>query len=74
MCSQWLRRINPCPSWTALTQALERPPVGEGHLAQQLRDKFCQGGEEIAPHIYLTPVSSPSGITPTSQGSYLCVF
>jgi len=64
MCSHWLRRINPHPSWVALAQALESPPVGEGHLAQQLRDKYCQGGEDMIPHVYPTP--SPTGTPPTS--------
>ena len=52
MCSHWLRRIDPRPSWEALTKALENPPVGEGHLAQQLRDKYCRGREETVTHIY----------------------
>jgi len=46
MCINWLKRINPSPSWAALAKALESPPVGEGHLAQQLRDKYCRGREE----------------------------
>ena len=52
MCSHWLRRVDPRPSWEALTKALESPPVGKGHLAQQLRDKYCQGREETITHIY----------------------
>jgi len=47
MCSHWLKCAHPHPSWVALTKALERPPVGEGHLAQQLRDKYCRVGEEV---------------------------
>ena len=76
MCSHWLRRIDPCPSWEALTKALKSPPVGEGHLAQQLRDKYCPGREETIPHVYSTPGPSPAGAPPpppppppTSQGS-----
>ena len=52
MCSHWLRRVDPRPSWAALTKALESPLVGEGHLAQQLRDKYCRGREETLTHIY----------------------
>ena len=68
MCSHWLRRVDPHPSWAALTKALESPPVGEGHLAQQLRDKYCRGEETIT-HIYSTPGPSPPGAPPTSQGT-----
>jgi len=69
MCSHWLRRINPKPSWPALTKALESSPVGEGHLAQQLRDKYCRGGEETIPHVNPTPGPSPSGYPLTSLGN-----
>ena len=69
MCIHWLKRIDPRPSWEALTKALESPPVGEGHLAQQLRDKYCPGREDMIPHIYPTPGPSPPGAPPTSQGS-----
>ena len=69
MCSHWLRRIDPRPSWEALTKALKSPPVGEGHLAQQLRDKYCPGREETIPHVYSTPGPSPPGAPSTSQGS-----
>ena len=51
-CVHWLKRIDPCPTWAALTKALESPPVGEGHL---LRDKYCRGREETIPHVYPTP-------------------
>ena len=69
MCSRWLRRVNPKPAWPALTKALESSPVGEGHLAQQLRDKYCRGGEEMIPNVNSTPGPSPSGAPPTSQGN-----
>lgn len=69
MCIHWLKRTDPNPSWEALTKALKSPPVGEGHLAQQLRDKFCRGGEEMIPHIYSTSQSSLPGVPPNSQGS-----
>ena len=47
MCSHWLGCIDPHPSWNALIRVLESPPVGQGHLAQQLRDKYCRVGEEM---------------------------
>ena len=70
MCINWLKRIDPSPSWTALAKALESPPVGEGHLAQQLRDKYCRGREEMITHVHPTPEPSPPGAPPTSQGSW----
>ena len=73
-CTHWLKRIDPRPSWEALTKALESPPVGEGHLAQQLRDKYCRGGEEAIPHVNPTTGPSPPGAPPTSQGSYFSVM
>jgi len=68
ICIHWLKHTDPRPSWTALSVALESPPVGEGHLAQRLRAKYCRGGEEVISHTYPTPVSSPPGFPPTSQG------
>ena len=44
MLTVWLECTSPPPTWNILTEALESPPVGEGHLAQQLRDKYCQKG------------------------------
>ena len=41
MLTVWLKQINPPPTWNNLIKALESPPVGEGLLAQQLRDKYC---------------------------------
>ena len=64
MCSNWLRCVNPSPSWEALIKVLASPPVGEWQLAQQLRDKYCDGREEMMTHIY-------SGTPPTSEGSCL---
>ena len=73
MCIQWLNH-NSCPSWEDLTKALESPPVGEKHMAQQLRDKYCRGGEEVISHVYSTPEPSPPGAPPNSQGSYFRVL
>jgi len=70
MCINWLKRINPSPSWAALAKALESPPVGEGHLAQQLRDKYCRGREEMITRAHPIPGPSPPGAPPTPQGSW----
>ena len=74
ICIHWLKRIGPRPSWEALTKALESPPVGEGDLAQQLRNKYCPGREDTSSHVYPTPGPSPPSAPPSSQGSYLSVF
>ena len=71
MCIIWLKRIDPRPSWAALTKALESPHVGEGHLAQQLRDKYCQVRKDITSHIGPTPGLSPLGAPFSLQGMYL---
>ena len=70
MCSHWLRRINPHPTWEALTLAIKSPPVGEGHLAQQLRDKYCRGREDLTSYVNPTPGLSPLGAPFTLQGMY----
>ena len=49
MLTVWLKQINPPPTWNNLIKALESPPVGEGLLAQQLRDKYCPSTEEGTP-------------------------
>ena len=41
MLDTWLKQIDPPPSWESLAEALESVPIGEGHLAQQIRDKYC---------------------------------
>jgi len=68
MLTTWVKHSNPPPTWEALAEALESPPVGERTLAQQLRDKYCRGGEEVIPHIHPTPGPSLPGAPPTSQG------
>ena len=70
MCINWLKCIDPSPSWAALAKALESPPVGEGHLAEQLRDKYCRGREEMITRAYPIPGPSPPGAPPTPQGSW----
>ena len=69
MLATWLKRTNPPPTWEGLAEALESRPLGEGHLAQQLRDIYCQGGEEARPHIYSTSGLSFACAVATSQGS-----
>ena len=41
MLDVWLKQIDPSPSWDALAEALGSAPVGEGHLAEQIRQKYC---------------------------------
>ena len=58
MLTVWLKCTNPPPTWTILTEALESVPVGEGLLAQQLRDKYCAQTERGVTHGY--PTQQPS--------------
>ena len=41
MLDYWLKQVNPPPSWNSLAEALESEPIGEGHLAEQIREKYC---------------------------------
>ena len=41
MLDYWLKQTDPPPSWDAIVEALESGPVGEGHLAEQLKLKYC---------------------------------
>ena len=66
MLTIWLKSTNPPPTWTILTEALASPPVGEGLLAQQLRDKYCAETEEGVTHGYSTQGPSPPVALPTS--------
>ena len=38
----WLRQTNPPPTWTALINALQSPPVGFQEMAERLEGKFLQ--------------------------------
>ena len=73
MLTVWLKCTNPPATWTILTEALESAPVGEGLLAQQLRDKYCPQTERGVVHDYPTqrpssPIAHPaSNITPPQQ-------
>jgi hypothetical protein len=41
MLDNWLKQVDPPPSWEALAEALESSPVGEGRLAEEIRQKYC---------------------------------
>ena len=41
MLDYWLKQVSPRPSWNSLAEALESKPIGEGHLAEQIREKYC---------------------------------
>ncbi len=40
MVTQWLKRLNPRPTWEALVEALEEPTVGEEATALSLSKKY----------------------------------
>ena len=42
MLDYWLKQTDPPPSWDAILEALESGPVGEGHLAEQVKQKYCK--------------------------------
>ena len=37
----WLNSTNPQPTWEALVNALDECIVGEGHLSETLKTKYC---------------------------------
>ena len=39
--SQWLKEIDPLPTWDALIAVLRSRVVGEKKKAQELEEKFC---------------------------------
>lgn len=41
MLDYWLKQTDPPPSWDTIVEALESGPVGEGHLAEQVKQKYC---------------------------------
>ena len=78
MLTVWLKCTNPPPTWTILTEALESPPVGEGLLAQQLRDKYCTPTEGGVTHGNPTqrqssPIALPASNITSPQVSELTV-
>ena len=70
MLTVWLKCTNPPPTWRVLIEALESRPVGEGHLAKQLRDKYGPRTVEGVTHHYPTQeLAFVPGPLPTTQGS-----
>ena len=67
MLTVWLKCTNPPPTWNILIEALASPPVGEGLLAQQLRDKYCTQTERGVTHGYPTQRPSSPLALPTSN-------
>ena len=67
MLTVWLKCTNPPPTWTILTEALESAPVGEGLLAQQLRDKYCPPTERGVAREYPTQRPSSTIVHPASS-------
>ena len=41
MLDYWLKQVTPPPSWSSLAEALESEPIGEDHLAEHIREKYC---------------------------------
>ena len=46
MLKQWLSRMSPAPSWSALVEALSSEPVGEKRLAGEIHRQFCLPHEQ----------------------------
>jgi hypothetical protein len=77
MLENWFKQIDPPPSWDAIIEALESGPVGEGHLAEQIKQKYCRPSEGKSesvpppdPHTVVSE-SSPDAACATEYVRYL---
>ena len=54
MLEEWLKRVNPYPSWRALVQALTTHAVSERRLAEEINNKFvCKGKGRVLLRKYM---------------------
>ena len=65
MLDYWLKQTDPLPSWDAIVEALESGPVGEGHLAEQLKKRYCTSLEGNSGKSECVP--SPHAVVSDSQ-------
>ena len=60
MLDYWLKQTDPPPSWDAIVEALDSGPIGEEHLAEQIKQKYCasiegnSGKSECVPSLLAT--------------------
>ena len=76
MLENWLKQTDPPPSWDAIVEALESGPVGEGHLAEQIKQKYCTSSESksecVPPPHTVTVVSESSSVAAcTTETQYV---
>ena len=57
MLLQWLKKVDPPPTWEGLACALESRTVGEPRLAEQLRTKYCKTDGAAGQLVYITKLS-----------------
>jgi hypothetical protein len=51
MLSQWLKKVDPRPTWSAMIAALEKPDVGYQYLAENLKKKFINKASTPRPEL-----------------------
>ena len=42
MVTQWLKKVDPLPTWEAVIEVLKKGIIGEARLADQLKNKHCK--------------------------------
>ena len=74
MLENWFKQTDPPPSWDAIVEALESGPVGEGHLAEQIKQKYCTPSEsksECVPQPHTIAVVSESSSVAACTTEYV---
>ena len=67
MLDHWLKQVDPPPSWEALAGALKSAPVGEDHLAEQIRQKYCTKSDTFLPPDIQQPIRVPTVVLKYSK-------
>jgi len=75
---EWLKGIDPPPTWQAVVKALKSPTVAQGKLAEQIQTELLptRSMAPLSPHTLSPPSQSPqpSQPHPMSSGSFKLLF
>ena len=68
----WFKQTDPPPSWYAIVEALESGPVGEGRLAEQIKQKYCTPSENKSECVPPPPPSRTVTVVSESSSVAAC--